>query len=80
MQDNLKEVKQKRLKDFENESLPDINKHFFNLKPEFNFNSDKFINMINEKAAKNIDLNDYIYSQIVLLKFLKECMNVKFNF
>ncbi len=40
------------------------------------FNNDKFIHMINEKAGKNLDLNDYINSQISLLKFIKECINV----
>lgn len=31
--------------------------------------------MITERVVKNIDLNDYIISQIILLKFIKECMN-----
>lgn len=36
---------------------------------------ENLVNMVAEKVVKSIDLNDYINSQILLLKFIKECMN-----
>ena len=73
----MKEIKLKKIKDFESLRTNVKKSNSSTVNYDYNnFNNDKFIHMINEKAGQNLDLNDYIFSQIVLLKFLKECVNV----
>lgn len=73
----MKESKHSKLKDLEFQTATSLLIKANNNKLETSiFKNDKFIHMINEKAGKNLDLNDYINSQISLLKFIKECINV----
>lgn len=66
---------------YENFTLDELNKknaNFFSNhlgKNKFRFISENFFVIVKEKIIKNFDLNDYLNSQIILLKFIKECMN-----
>jgi hypothetical protein len=66
---------------YEDTTLKELNAkniNFFNNylgKNKFKFESENFFVIVREKILKNMDLNDYINSQIILLKFVKECMN-----
>jgi hypothetical protein len=73
VEDHLRENKFQALVSFENDTLISLkNSLGIYKKPK---QERYLINIINEKLLKNLDLNDYINSQIILMKFIKECMH-----
>lgn len=74
IEDNTIEYKNTRMIEYEKNTLQYL-KNSVNFHIKDRVKGENLVNMVTEKVVKNIDLNDYITSQIILLKFVKECMN-----
>jgi hypothetical protein len=74
VEDYIRENKFKIILNYENNTINTLKENLGALVKK-NKQDKYFINIINEKLIKNLDLNDYINSQIILLKFIKECMH-----
>ena len=72
------------MKKYKETTIFDLENNNYNIKSQINeINSNRkklnypFLNLLIEKVIVNLDLHNYLESQINILKFLKECLNVR---